>query len=91
MIDWLVSLIFKSDRLYKAIKAEIDLNNMIGRVMNDPESMETAAAFWDEGDGWRGWTKNDDMNRYFFNDIPEHSILDTEFELDEMQGVITLD
>lgn len=91
MIDWLVSLIFKSNRLYKTIKEEIEINNMIGRIMNDPVSMQTASLFWDEGDGWRGWTKNDDMNRYFFNDIPEHGFIDADVQLDEMQGVISLD
>ena len=91
MIDYLVSLITKWDKLYKAIVSEVNLNNSIGRIINDPASREIAACYWDDIDGWRGWVKNDDMNRYFFNDIPEHSYLDIEFELDEMQGAIHLD
>lgn len=91
MIDYLVKLISKWDKLYNAIANEVEFETMIGRTMNDPESMETAAAFWDEGDGWRGWVKNNDMNRYFFNDIPEHGFMDADVQLDAMQGVITLD
>lgn len=91
MIDYLVRLISKWDKLYNAIANEVEIETMVGRTMNDPEAMETAASFWDEGDGWRGWAKNSDMNRYFFNDIPEYGFVDADVQLDVMQGVITLE
>ena len=91
MIDWLVKQICKWEKLYHAVANEVEFQNMIGRTMNDPESMKVASCYWDEGDGWRGWTSNDDMNRYFFNDIPEHGWLDATFALDEMAGVIRFD
>lgn len=75
MIDKLVNLIFKWKALRLAIFNEVEMYNSITRIMADPESMKTATAMWDEGDGWRGWTiKND--GRYYFHDIPEHSIND---------------
>ena len=52
---------------------------------------DIAATFWNDGDGWRGWSYNEDMNRYFFNDIPAKELADSFFELDEMQGVVRLD
>lgn len=90
MIDYLVKLITRWEKLYLAIADEVELQNMIGRVTKDPVAMETASCYWDEADGWRGWTKNYDMNRYFFNDIPEHGWLDATFALDEMEGVVRI-
>jgi alkylation response protein AidB-like acyl-CoA dehydrogenase len=52
------------------------------RIMKDPEAMKTASAFWDEGDGWRGWTV--EGNKYYFNDIPEHDLLAVMESLEEM-------
>lgn len=59
--------------------------------MNDttPGSM-----FWNDGDGWRSWTYSKPRNKYYFNDIPEESLVDAmtysyeslgpEFDLDEV-------
>lgn len=53
--------------------------------MNDPESMQTASAFWDDGDGWRGWTIKDD-NTYYFHDLPEKSLSDIMYIIMEKDG-----
>jgi hypothetical protein len=74
MIDWLVNKIFSIKTLREALFAEVNFYNSITRIMQDPEEMKTAAAMWDEGDGWRGWTFDD--NRYYFHDIPEKSLSD---------------
>ncbi|NDB62144.1 hypothetical protein EB001_27455 [bacterium] len=75
MIDWLIRQMFKIPALRINIFQEVDLYNSITRIMSDPESMKTASAFWDEGDGWRGWTIKED-GRYYFHDIAEHSLGD---------------
>lgn len=75
MIDWAVNKIFSIKALRDAVTAEVHMYDELGRIMNDPESMKTAAAMWDDGDGWRGWTVKDDGN-YYFNDIPEKSLMD---------------
>lgn len=75
MINWAVNKIFSIKALRQALTEEVHMYDMIGRIMNDPESMKTAASMWDEGDGWRGWTIKDNGN-YYFNDIPEKSVMD---------------
>ena len=55
------------------------------------EDTDVAAKFWHEGDGWRGWEINEEMNYYFFNDIPAEKLSDSFFDLDEMQGIVHLD
>ena len=75
MVDKIVNFIFKWEKLRLAIFDEVNLYNSFTRILNDPESMETATALWDEGDGWRGWTIKDDGN-YYFHDLPEKSLSD---------------
>lgn len=82
MIDWLVRQIFKWESLRLALYGEVNFYNSMTRIMKDPESMKTASAFWDEGDGWRGWTIED--NKYYFNDIPEHDLMGAMESLHEM-------
>ena len=82
MIDWLVKQIFKINPLRNALFQEVNMYNSLTRIMKDPEAMKTASAFWDEGDGWRGWTV--EGNRYYFNDIPEHDLLAVMESLEEM-------
>ena len=82
MIDWLVRQIFKIDPLRNALFQEVNMYNSLTRIMKDPEAMKTASAFWDEGDGWRGWTV--EGNKYYFNDIPEHDLLAVMESLEEM-------
>jgi hypothetical protein len=82
MIDKIVELLFKSDRLREALFTEVNFYNSITRITKDPESMKTASAFWDEGDGWRGWTI--EGNKYYFNDIPEHDLMGVILSIEEM-------
>lgn len=84
MIDWLVNKIFSIKALREAVTAEVHMYDSLGRIINDPESMKAASAFWDEGDGWRGWTIED--NKYYFNDVPEHDLMGVMESLDEMHG-----
>ena len=74
-MDKLINFLFKFDSLRLAIFAEVDWYNSITRILNDPESMKTASAFWCENDGWRGWSVKDDGN-YYFHDLPEKSLGD---------------
>ena len=82
MINWLVKQIFKINPLRNALFQEVNMYNSLTRIMKDPEAMKTASAFWDEGDGWRGWTV--EGNKYYFNDIPEHDLLAVMESLEEM-------
>lgn len=86
MINWIVRQLFRWDSLRSELLAEASMYNSITRIMKDPESMKTAAAFWEEQDGWKGWTKSLDQNKYFFNDMPEHSLEDAMYMLDTMEG-----
>lgn len=75
MIDKLVNLLFKWESLRAAIYADVDFDNSITRILEDPEEMKTAAAMWCDTDGWRGWTIKDNGN-YYFHDIPEKMLGD---------------
>lgn len=55
------------------------------------EEQYVAVAVWPEDDGWHGFEYNEDMNRYFFNDIGEQDFSKAWFALQEMQGAISLD
>lgn len=82
MIDWLVNKLFWWTPLRNALLAEATFYNSMTTLLNDPESMKTATAYWNEGDGWRGWTIED--GKYYFNDVPEHDMLGAWEALDEM-------
>ncbi len=75
MIDLIVRMIFKVPSLRLAIFDEVNWYNSLGLIFEDPEAMKTAATFWWEPDGWRGWAQKDNGMLYF-HDIPEHSIGD---------------
>lgn len=75
MIDRLVDLIFKSDKLRSAIFAEVDWHNSITRILADPEEMKTTNAMWCDIEGWRGWSLKDNGS-YYFHDIPEKGLSD---------------
>jgi hypothetical protein len=90
MIEWIVRQLFRWDSLRSELLAEATFYNSITRVMKDPEAMETALAFWEESDGWRGWSHNKDLNKYYFNDYPEYSFSSAMTAMDEMDGSIRL-
>ena len=74
MIDFIVRMIFKWPSLRLAIFDEVNWHNSLGLIFEDKEAMESAATFWWETDGWRGWTE--ESGRYYFYDIPEPTIGD---------------
>ena len=82
MIDWLVNRLFWWTPLRSALLAEATFYNSMTTLINDAEAMTPVSAFWNEGDGWRGWTIEND--KYYFNDVPEHDILSVCESLDEM-------
>ena len=84
MIDRLVNTLFKWDRLREALFAEVHLYDYLDKVMADPESMKTGSLYWPDTDGWRGWSQDEDTNKYYFNDIPEDSCMDAIKALEEM-------
>lgn len=89
-MEWIVRQLFRWDKLRMELLAEATFYNSITRVMQDPESMEIASAFWEESDGWRGWSYNKDLNKYYFNDYPEYSFGSAMTALNEMDGSIHL-
>jgi len=74
LIDFIVRTLFRWDALRTAIFDEVNWYNSIGLIFEDKEAMKTAAAFWWEPDGWRGWTEEN--GKYYFHDIPEPTIGD---------------
>ena len=82
MIDWLVNKLFCWNPLREALISEATFYNSLTRTINDPESMKTASSFWDEGDGWRGWSIEGD--KYYFNDVPEHDLMGVILSIEEM-------
>lgn len=75
MIDKIVNMIFSLDSLRKAVTAEVHMYDSIARIMADDESSKIACTIWCEEDGWRGWNIKED-GRYYFHDIPEHTLGD---------------
>lgn len=90
MIEWIVRQLMRWDSLRSELLAELRMYDDLGRIMKDPESMEVASAYWAESDGWRGWSYNKDLNKYFFNDYPETTMYNVMNALDDMEGVIRL-
>lgn len=37
---------------------------------------DIGAVFWYDHDGWRGWSYDEDKNRYYFYDVPAESLGD---------------
>lgn len=85
VLDRLVNLIFSWNRLREAIFAEVHFYDMIdSRIKNDIPEHNTA--LWCEQDGWRTKSFNANKNRFYFNDIPQDSLIDAMdyiLELDE--------
>lgn len=84
MIDRLVNILFRWERLRWAIFEEVHLYDYLDKIMGDPEGMKTAASFWPDVDGWRGWCHDEDTDKYYFNDIPEESSMNAMNKLNEM-------
>jgi len=72
MIDWLVNVLFKSDRLREAIFAEVHFYDEVDRAMNEP----TTNLSWQENGLWYGYTYNEMHRTYLFDDVGEESLTD---------------
>jgi hypothetical protein len=84
MIDNIVNLLFRWERLRKALFDEVRMYDHLDSIMKDPEAMEIASCHWKEGDTWYGWTHDKEMNRYYFDDVGSKSfseLLDRSGEL----------
>lgn len=90
-MERIVNILFKWGKLREALMSEVHMYDQLGRLLNDPDSMKTGSLYWPSTDGWRGWTHNEDLNKYFFNDIPEHGLSEAMQALNKMEGAITLE
>ena len=86
MIEWLANRIFGWTRLRDHIFQELHFYDYMDNIINDPESMKTAASFYPDVDGYRAWSQNPDTGKYYFNDIPEANIIDASSELEKMES-----
>jgi hypothetical protein len=86
MIDRLVNTLFRWGRLREALFAEVHLYDYLDKIMADPESMKTGASYWPDIDGWRGWSQDEETNKYYFNDVPEENCMDAIKALEEMNA-----
>lgn len=75
MINWLVNRIFRWDSLRKAIFDEVMLYQSITRSMCEYDRENPTNLTWSEGDTWYGWTYNRQLNRYYFDDIGNKSLM----------------
>jgi hypothetical protein len=86
MIEWLARRIFGWTTLRKHIVDEVHLYDYISSVLQDPKSSEVGASFYPDFDGIRGWSKDQSLGRYYFNDIPEKTMMSALFELEKMES-----
>ena len=83
MVDWLVRKLFWWTSFREAVFAEVHMYDQLDEIMSDPESMNIGSSFYPDVDGWRGWSINN--NTYYFNDIPEDTVIDAFNELNLME------
>jgi hypothetical protein len=81
MIEWLVKRIFSWTKLRNAVTSEVHLYDSIGLSLGSG----TGALYWSEADGWRGWELYEDKNKYYFYDVPERTLSDVFFGIEEME------
>ena len=72
MIDKLVNMIFRWDRLRDAVFAEVHMYDQIYRSLQEP----TTNLSWNEGGLWYGYTYNEMHKTYLFDDIGHESLGD---------------
>jgi len=86
MIEWLVNRLFWWAPLRQAIVEEVHMYDYLSNIINDPEAMKTGASFYPDTDGWRSWSQDQDTGKYYFNDVPENSMIDAFLELEKMES-----
>jgi len=72
MIDKLVNILFRWDRLRDALFAEVHFYDHIEAAMNEP----TTNLSWNEGGLWYGYTYNEMHKTYLFDDIGHEELSD---------------
>lgn len=70
MIDWLINLLFKSDKIREALFAEVHFYDQVEAARNEPIANLT----WQDGGKWYGYTLNEMHNTYLFDDIGHESM-----------------
>ena len=86
MIEWLARRIFSWTTLREEVVKEVHFYDYLDSIMKDPESMETAASFYPDSDGYRGWSKSPDTGKYYYNDVPEDSLMDAMLQLEKIES-----
>ena len=91
IMDRVVNLLFRWDRLRNALMDEVYLYDMLKERLKDTAP---GSLYWNDGDGWRSWTYSEERKKYYFNDIPVDNLSDAmnytyeslgyEFDLDEV-------
>jgi len=71
MMDRIVNILFRWDRLRDAIFAEVHFYDHLDEVIKDTTP---GSLYWNDGDGWRSWTYSAGRKKYYFNDIPEDNL-----------------
>jgi len=72
MIDKLVDMLFRWDKLREALFAEVHFYDQIDAAMNEP----TNNLSWEEGGLWYGYTYNEMHKTYLFDDIGHEELSD---------------
>ena len=75
MIDWLVNRIFRYTSLRQAIIEEVHMYDHLSDVFTRSDLKDIASCSWMEGDMWYGWEYDSELNRYYFNDIGNKSLV----------------
>jgi hypothetical protein len=76
LIDLVERYLMRPKRLRKAIQAVVHENDELLRRLKEHEESDTPTNLtWSEGDTWYGWTYNTKLNRYFFDDIGNKSLM----------------
>jgi hypothetical protein len=75
MIDWLVHKLFWWAPLRKAIFEEVHMYDHLSDVFTNSDLTDIASCSWMEGDTWYGWEYDSELNRYYFNDIGNKSLV----------------
>ena len=83
MIEWLINRIFSWNKLREAIFSEVHFYDKIDEALNDTTP---GSLFWEESGGWKCWTYSKERNKYYFNDIPEKSLVDAMVYTFESKG-----
>lgn len=77
IFDFIVRNLFRWDALREYIFEEVELYNSLSLTIEDMENApELNTVMWDEGDGWRSRSYDEDRGIFVFNDVPEKTLLD---------------